>query len=790
MRTATLPAHRRRRTRGEGPRLATLPGRRRLLLAAVVAWALLSACPTPPATGFLVPFGEPTRPLAEDEYESLGIRFTHAPRSASLTVDGERRPVLLTTPEGWTWRGRVPEGARLRAGVQALSRADGGARGFTARVALRQGLEHRVLVAGGREPGAAAAWVDLAADLAEYGGEVVTLELSADVAAPAAAGADEERVVAWGPVALQGAAVERRGTPSIVLVVVDALRADHLGAYGYPRATSPHVDRLLAGRGTLFEEAYAQAPWTLPSALSYLTGRFPGELFRPSARTAVVPAGVATLAERLRAAGYRTGAYVANPTLHPQAGFDRGFETWWTPPAEVASLSLSADSVNRRALPWLEAHRGVPFFLYLHYLDPHDPYTSPALTAGRSPFDPTADSPLTGDQVHAAYLGQVEVDEAGRERLTALYDSEIAYVDEAIGEVLAALEPLRPAPLTVLTADHGEELGDHGGWKHGHTLYNEVIRVPFVFRWDGRIPERRRIAGSVRLVDLVPTLLAAAGAELTGDLDGIDLLPVLLGIETLPRRAALGEHLSFGPLRAMAVLDDWKLILFNEAAPYEPTDPLQVATWARDRERLSRLELYDLASDPGETENRAAADPDRVEQLAPLIHAQLDRELPGLKVLLDDVPRGRRVTGRFTFAAAPEGWWPYFLAAGDSASLEGHVLTFDLRADVLQKGLRVLGETGALESAEVAVDGVAAPPGRILLGRGVPYRGGRVPLERLTAREWPFRASVPGSPLLRLWRHRDPDGGGETAGGAAAAGAADEVDEETRRRLKALGYLG
>ena len=750
---------------------------------AALSGLLLTACPTPPAGGFLVPFGEPAH-FAEDEYESLGIRFARAPRQAQLTVDGERRPVLLTTPEGWTWRGRVPDGAALRLGVQALPREGGAPQGFTARVALRAEGERRVLDAGEAPAAGPARRVDLGADLAGYGGRVVTLEVAAEVT-PAPAAEEDQRVVAWGPVSLRGAPAGRQGPPSVVLVVIDTLRADRVGAYGSPRDTTPHVDRLLAGKGALFENAYAQAPWTLPSALSYLTGRHPGELFQPADEAPAIPASVPTLAERLRRAGYRTGAFVANPTLHAGAGFDRGFETWWTPPAEVASLTLPGAALNRRALPWVEAHRGTPSFLYVHYLDPHDPYTSPALDGGRTPFDPDYEGPVTGDQVHGVYLGRVEVDAAGREHLSALYDSEVAYVDEMIGGLLAALEPDLADTLVVLTADHGEELGDHGGWKHGHTLYNEQIRVPFVFRWDGRIPARRRLAGSVRLVDLVPTVLSAAGVELEGDLDGVDLLPILLGIETLPRRAALAEHLSFGPLRAAAVLDDWKLVLFNETAPFHPTDPVQVATWPRDRERLSRVELYDLAGDPGETVNLAGARPERVEQLAPLIHAQLDRELPGLKVLLADVPRGRRVTGRVVFAEAPAGWWPYFLTAGDSAHLEGAVLTFDLRSDLLQKGVRVVGETGALESVEVAVDGMPVPHRRILLGRGDPYRGGRVPPGRFTTAEWPFRLSAPGSPVLRLWRHPvDEAREGEEEPGR------DAVDEETRRRLEALGYLG
>lgn len=761
-----------------------------LLLAAAMAAALVAACRPPAAGGFLVPFAQADgAPLSEDAFEALGIRFSQSPATGELTVDGERRPVLLTTPAGWTWRGRLPEGARLRVGVQALPEAWRASRALTARVAVRGGDGERALLEETVARRERDGWLDFAIGLDELAGEVVTLELSAELAGAAEA-ARGERWVAWGPVALTGEAAETSGErPNVVLIVVDTLRADHLGAYGYERPTSASIDRRLAARGTLFEDAYAQAPWTLPSVVSYLTGRYPGELLRPADGPFAIPADVPTLAERLREAGYRTGAFVANPTLQPVAGFDRGFETWWVPPAEVESLSLGAEEVNRRALPWIEAHAAAPFFLYAHYMDPHDPYASPATGAERSPFFADYAGAITGRMVHGVYLGDVELDdpEADRRQLASLYDSEIAYVDERIGELIDAFGPQVAADtLFVFTSDHGEELGDHGGWKHGHTLYNEQIRVPLVFRWDGRVGDGRRVSGSVRLVDLVPTVLSAAGLELAPELDGIDLMPALSGIQTLPRRVALAEHLSFGPLRAAAVLDRWKLILFNRQEPFEPADPLQEATWPRDLERLSRVELYDLAADPAEEHDLAEEQPDRVEQLAPAIHAQLDRELPGLKVMLDQAPAGSRVTGRLLLAAEPEGWEPYFLAESDEVTVEGREIVFDWQAEVLQKGVRLLGEVGGIESLSLTVGGRPVSEARVLLGPGDPYRGGAVEPRRLLAGDWPLITSVPSAPVLRVWR-RQP--AADEAAAPADPAQAEAVEEE-RMRLKALGYAG
>ncbi|HUO86991.1 MAG TPA: sulfatase [Thermoanaerobaculia bacterium] len=764
--------------------------------ALLVAGLLLGGCVEPPAGGFLVPFDEvASGPLSEDEYETLGIRFSDAPAAAELTVGDERRPVLLTTASGWTWRGRVPEGARLQVGVQALPAAWEVAREVVARVAVRGGGEERELVVEAVPPGASGQWRDFAVDLSALAGETITLALSADLGGGVAGGRGE-RWIAWGPVSLHGTAVGHGDRPNVVLIVVDTLRADHLGAYGHHRGTSPQIDRRLAARGTLFESAYAQAPWTLPSVLSYLTGRHPGELIDPGGQPIAVPPEVPTLAERLRAAGYRTGAFVANPTLQPTVGFDRGFETWWAPPPVVASLSLAADAVNRRALPWLAAHAANPFFLYVHYMDPHDPYASPASGAERSPFHPDYDGELTGEMVHGVYLGEVELadPEEDRRQLAALYDSEIAYVDEKIGELIDAFgDQLVGRTLFVFTSDHGEEFLDHGGWKHGHTLYDEQIRVPLVFRWDGRVGEGRRVSGSVRLVDLVPTILAAAGLDLAPELDGADLMPVLGGIESLSRRAAVARHLSFGPVRSAAVLDGWKLILFNDQEPFEPADPVARATWPLDRRRLAPIELYDLSADPGEQRNLAGEEPERVEQLASPIHAQLDREMPGLRLMLDQAPRGSRVSGRLVLSAAPDGWLPYFLAAGDevvaAAAGDGrHEVTFTWRAEGRQKGLHVLGEGIAIESVEVAIDGRPVADNRILLGHGDPYRGGAVPPRRLVTDDWPPLTSVPSRPVLRIWRRQSAsDGAALTPADPTAAEAA--ADEE-RKRLRALGYAG
>ncbi|HSL82932.1 MAG TPA: sulfatase, partial [Thermoanaerobaculia bacterium] len=559
----------------------------------------------------------------------------------------------------------------------------------------------------------------------------------------------------WGPVAVTGA---RPGDgpgedrPNVLFILVDTLRYDHLTPYGYERDTSPEIPRLLADAGTVMEDAYSQAPWTLPSAVSYMTSRDPGAVLGDDPAAFAIPPGVPSLGEAMAGLGYRTAAFYANPTLHQGNGFARGFGTFYSPEG-FQTLSNHADELNGRAVPWLRAHADGPFFLYVHYIDPHDPYMNPDVVDGRSPYfdDPGG---ISGEWVHGIYTGRITVDDLEREirHLTALYDTEIRYVDRAIGELLAALpEDVLANTLVVLTADHGEELYDHGFWKHGHTLYEDQIHVPLLFRWDGRIPAGRRLAGTVRLVDLAPTLVDAAGGEAPDAWDGVSLLPALTGEAPLPRLAAFAQHLQVGPLRAAAVLDRKKLILFNREEAFAPSDPLQSHIYETDMGRLERRELYDLGRDPGERENLLASSGDGGEggtaaaaRLAPVLYRHLDRALPGLRVLPDALPPGARLTGELVFEAAPGEVVPLFLGPGDRAAADGPRVRFEIVGDGVPKGFRILGEPGALVAAELALDGEPLPAGRLRVGAGTAFTGRPVPPESLTAAALPAPAANAG----------------------------------------------
>ncbi|HKH46087.1 MAG TPA: sulfatase-like hydrolase/transferase [Thermoanaerobaculia bacterium] len=726
--------------------------------------------------------------VAADETPE-GLSFPRAPELRELEIDHEERPVVLTSAAApWRWRGHIPPGARLNAGVQTFPVAWKAVRALRVTVSARDGRTREILEVASTTERAEPRWLDLEVDLSRFAGREITLEMAATLEGLPAA-RREDNVVAWGPVLLSSPPERaEEHPPNVLFILVDTLRHDHLTPYGYTRHdTSPEIKRWLADPGVVVENAYSQAPWTLPSVISFMTGRYPGELVGSDLAAFGIPQDVKPLAERMTGLGYHTGGFVANPTLHAGAGFGRGFRTYFAPPADIEWLGRHADDVNRHALPWLRAFQRRPFFLYVHYIDPHDPYENPDMIDGRAFFMPGYRGPVAGGWIHGIYTGGLEVPDPARDipYIEALYDGEIRYVDRHIGALLAALDPeVLQNTLIVLTSDHGEELHDHGGWKHGQTLYEEQIHVPLIFRWDGRIKAGTRLSGTAQLLDLVPTLTAGAGGEADASWDGINLLPALMGKAALPRRPAFAEGLSGGPLRAAAVLDGRKLVLFNREEPFRPGDGLQEHLWKLDLGRLRRAELYDLTKDPGERRDLAGTDPQGVGGLAPVIHDQLALELPGLWVLQEGpagLPAGTRLSGSIVFERPPSGWSPYFLGSEDRVELAGTRLRFDLTGAPGGKGLRVDGDFGRIAVVEASLDGRPLPPGGVRLGANAAYSGGTVAPAVLRSPRWPLTGSgsTGSAARLRLWMY---DGSG-------AVDRRTTADPETEKGLRSLGYI-
>lgn len=384
----------------------------------------------------------------------------------------------------------------------------------------------------------------------------------------------------------------------VILIVVDTLRADHLGVYGYPRPTSPHLDEW-SESGLVFETAFATSPWTLPTFASVLTGDFPA-FHRAGMRAngakrprSALAASLPTLPEKLRGLGYATAAFVGNPWLRPEFGLDRGFAAF------DYERRRRADGAVERTLSWLRGRPPGPFFVFLHLFDPHLPYDAPAAFHGR--FGAACRDCHPAPRLHDLRARAPSLSPAERAHVAALYDEEVAFVDEQLGRFFQELGELGlwQGSLVLLTADHGEELFDHGGFEHGHSLFQELLRVPLVV-WGPGV-RRGREAGVVSLVDIAPTVLEAAGAAADRDRPGASLWP------WLRRRAAARERMLFAGTMLYGgeqhAVIEW---------PYK----LAVAVSGRRR-------LFDLTADPGEVIDLSPRRPQLTERLAGALAAHL-----------------------------------------------------------------------------------------------------------------------------------------------------------------------
>lgn len=311
--------------------------------------------------------------------------------------------------------------------------------------------------------------------------------------------------------------VARAGPPNVVLVVIDTLRQDHLRAYGYRRETAPILTRL-ADEGAVFD-AFTPAPWTKPAMASVFTGLHPLRHQAVGLRDSL-PQAARTLAEGLRESGYDTLGVTANAFSSGRFGMDQGFRESVYMGDVGYSPFAPADEVEAEVLKRLGSLRP-PFFLFVHYLDPHAPYEPPGWGVSRP-----------GRSERTVSIQDLDAETFRRrppellQRALDNYDGEIVRASAAVGRLLVRLADA--APLTLVTSDHGEEFEEHGRMGHGQTLYDEVMRVPLIVHWPGRVPPGRR-AGSVSLLDLMPTLMELAGAPKgAAALDGASLVPRLL----------------------------------------------------------------------------------------------------------------------------------------------------------------------------------------------------------------------------------------------------------------------
>jgi arylsulfatase A-like enzyme len=387
-----------------------------------------------------------------------------------------------------------------------------------------------------------------------------------------------------GPEGCEGGSTPR----TVVLVVVDTLRADRLGTYGNPRATSPHLDRL-ASDGILYQRAYSQAPWTTASIGSLLTSQYPRTLGIRGERSRLDESWT-LLPELFQRRGYATGAVVSHTFCSRQWGFDQGFDSF-DESATSSDESRIAATVSDRALSFLDANRDRPVFLFLHYFDPHFTYVEHPDFA----FDaaPGYTGPVR-ERVHSRSLTRLrdQLTPADVVEMQRIHDSEVAFVDHHLGRVFERLreQGRYDDALVVVTADHGEEFLEHGNLGHGRTLYDEQLHVPLIVKYPGR--QGQVVEHPVALLDVYPTVAEVAGLALTGEERGRPLREA--GKD--PARAIVSETERFGSYRTLRV-QGFKLI--------------------EDTESRTRR-LFDLADDPGELRNVAA---DHRQRLREMEHA-------------------------------------------------------------------------------------------------------------------------------------------------------------------------
>ena len=404
--------------------------------------------------------------------------------------------------------------------------------------------------------------------------------------------------------------------PNVLLVSLDTVRADHLSVYGYPRPTTPALEAL-AAKGVVFEQAIAASTQTSPSHGSFFTGLDP-HVHGSEVNGVPIREDVATLAEVLAAAGYQTGAFVSGyPMKADVSGLDRGFGVY---DDRFEGKRRDGRATMERLVAWLQGRDpDRPFFAFLHFYDAHGPYLPPSgyPVRFRSEGPPRPAERIPRYQLLHDRAGDPLRDLNG---YVDRYDTLIRYQDDLLAWLVGELDPART--VVVVVADHGETLGERY-WMldHGGQVFDEQVRIPWIVAAPGLEP--RRVDALVRGADLMPTVAALAGVALPDGLAetlaGRDLGPLLAGTET---RRARGEGYAFStalPFEARHADRGYRL------TRERPILSLRTSRWKLISYPCAGgppcLELYDLASDPGELRNVAAEEPEIRDRMAATIEA-------------------------------------------------------------------------------------------------------------------------------------------------------------------------
>ena len=665
----------------------------------------------------------------------------------TVRIDDDQRRILPAAPPSRvSFDAEIPSGARLTfaCGVGAR-RWTGAPVEFVVKV--RRGKDEQVVFSQLVDPAnrpAHRGFFPGSANLGDFAGNAeIVLETRSSEAS------SDPRDVVWATPTVTSDA----RAPVVAVYLVDTLRADHTSVYGYARDTTPELARF-AARSIVFETAVAPSSWTRPSVASLLTSLLPGRHGAVHLRDPL-PAQATTLAERLHQRGYATAAFVANSVIYEKgSGFDRGFDVFKgirDREGRPSTRALAEDVVSE-SLAWLRAVRGRPAFVYVHTMDPHIPYVPPA------PFDALFDPKPTPES--PGHDPREQADPAAhRDSFVARYDGEIAYGDREFGRFVRGLEEdgLLERSVVAFLADHGEEFLEHGHFGHGTSLYDELVRIPLVLRLPGGRHSGRRIAGQVQEIDVAPTILEALGLASDPAHQGLPLQRAIEG--HAPERPAALEISHRGVVAHGLRTDREKYV-----RRFSPE---------------SAESLFDLVKDPRETQDAAAARPDRLRTLRALVESAL-------------VPNPFRNVVR--------------VAGADPIRLE--IETAGLIQELASVGLGE-GESvtqagsGRLAAALRPKPGVAREFSFVVRPRGAQVRisgtrGGRplVPDDVWLGASAGHPAALPAA-LPDLDGEGDPfapeqpNPTGVSAWLALAAGReVIDLDAEAQERLRALGYLG
>jgi arylsulfatase A-like enzyme len=397
-----------------------------------------------------------------------------------------------------------------------------------------------------------------------------------------------------------GEPVVTAGSPNILLISIDSLRRDHVSAYGYKRPTTPQIDAL-AREGVLFDMAVAPTSWTLPSHVTMLTA-LPARLHAVRETNQRFSRDVVTLAEVLSDTGYATAGFVAGSFLSSTHGFGQGFDVYndyTILERERGKLGshltspLSVGLVRRWLDDQADADQQRPFFVFLHMWDVHYEYLPPP------PYDTMFDPDYTGDITGRGFMDDPRINRdmppRDREHLVALYDGEIRYTDDHLGQLfdLLAERGILDETIVVVTADHGDEFFEHGRKGHAETLFDEVLLVPLIMRYPAGIPAGSVVDRQVRLLDVAPTILSLAGVE----------RPEKFGY----CGPAVSACRDLTPFISGQSSDKPGLVAFGHLRRDQVSIRTETSKLIRDT-RFNRARRYDLTNDPAERSNLYGSD--------------------------------------------------------------------------------------------------------------------------------------------------------------------------------------